>query len=113
MAETATESPDFECVVTAHPAATELRLRGELDLASAPRLAEHLGGACERGFAVTVDLSELTYCDSSGIRELLEGVSRCAEHETRLTVTGAHGTVRRVLDITGVAAALGLADERS
>ena len=110
MADPRTDFSGFEVVVSPRADHTEVRLRGELDLASAPRLAESLTKACARGLGVVVDVSDLSYCDSSGIRELLEGAARCKEHDARLTVTGASDSVRRVLDVTGVAGALGLAD---
>jgi anti-sigma B factor antagonist len=67
--------------------------------------------ACADANTVIVfDLSELTYCDSSGIRALLQASARCAKDGPDMQVVGAHGLVRRVIDLTHTADALNLID---
>jgi len=56
--------------------------------------------------AVEVDLSDVGFLDSSGIALLLKGRRSADEHGVRFRVTGVHGIVQRVLDITGVSAHL-------
>jgi anti-anti-sigma factor len=51
---------------------------------------------------VVVDLTGVTFLDSSGIRALLTVRRIADEHGAALTVTGAHGIVRRVLTLTGL-----------
>lgn len=59
-----------------------VRVSGELDLASAPGIGEQIrGGLGEVGPRVVVDLSDVSYFDSSGVRmldELTEAVERRA-----------------------------------
>ena len=57
---------------------------------------------------ILIDLTELRYCDSSGIRALLFAADRCRKAGTTLRVMGAHGTVRRVFEITGTVEFLNL-----
>lgn len=105
----AASAPYFDVTIVATGHATKLGLHGELDLASAPRLAERLEEACRSSHALVVDVAELRFCDSSGIRELLRAAARCAQDGTDFKVVGASGTVRRVFEVSGVAETLGLA----
>jgi anti-sigma B factor antagonist len=103
--------PTFDVTLVATDHATQLGLHGELDLASAPRLAERLEEACRNSRALVIDVAELRFCDSSGIRELLKAAARCAQDGTEFKVVGAAGTVRRVFEVSGVAETLGLAEQ--
>ena len=52
--------------------------------------------------SLIVDLGEVEFMDSSGIRALLDVDSVAARFGGRVVVLGAHGPVRRVLEVTGV-----------
>jgi anti-anti-sigma factor len=71
-----------------------LSFSGELDIATAP-LAER---ALAEG-ADVLDLSELEFMDSSGLKVLLRV---CSDRSERLVVRGVRPSVRRLLDMTGV-----------
>lgn len=76
---------------------------GQVDLATAPRLAEALTQA--HGDDVTevvVDLTGVDFLDSVGVRVLVEVARDAAQLDVSLTVRGARGWVARVLEITGV-----------
>lgn len=79
-----------------------LTLRGELDLASAGALEKRLS-AVERGSPgrILVDLTGLTFIDSSGLRVLLLADGRAREQGHELVFTESTETVRRVLEMTG------------
>ncbi|MFI0794216.1 STAS domain-containing protein [Micromonospora rubida] len=83
---------------------------GEIDLATsgelAAALADALGGPPLS--ALEVDFAGVRFLDSSGILVLLRAHARAAEQGCRLTVTDVRSAVRRVLEITGVLATLGL-----
>jgi anti-sigma B factor antagonist len=86
-----------------------LHLRGELDMASAPMLNELLDEAIDDGgvrSTVLIDVTDLTYCDSSGIRALLEAARRCYKNGAYFRVVGARSNVRRVFEITDTIAIL-------
>jgi anti-anti-sigma factor len=96
--------PEFSVTVGRCRDTVTLAVAGELDLASAPLLADHLdaidpGGGLD---AVVLDLHALTFLDSSGVA-LLVGAMRRAEHEGwRLRITGTPPEPRRVLDLCGL-----------
>lgn len=70
-------------------------LRGDLDVATVAVAEAALAG----GFDV-LDLSELEFLDSSGVRILL--LAR-QERATAPVLRGLHGQARRILQMTGVA----------
>ncbi len=80
----------------------EVHLSGDLDLESAGSLralAESLDPSCRQ---VVLDLSGVTFIDSTGISALV-GLHRSFEPELRtLVVQGAQGQVRNTLDMSGV-----------
>ncbi len=86
-----------------------LHLEGELDLAVAEELEQQLlhalRGADER---LCIDLSEVTYIDSSSVRALLRAAAIAHDRGKRVQVTSASGISRRVLELAGVEDLLGL-----
>lgn len=73
---------------------------GELDIAGAPELALAFGNL-ERSDvrAVAVDLSGLTFIDSSGISVLATAVQEAQARGGSMIVAAPEGDVRRVFDI--------------
>ncbi|MEU8421769.1 STAS domain-containing protein [Micromonospora sp. NPDC048835] len=81
-----------------------LRLAGELDLSTAPELSsaiERLTAAGET--RVLLDLTDLTFCDSTGMAVFVRGDNQTAADGGWLRLTGATGSVERVLRVTGLA----------
>jgi anti-sigma B factor antagonist len=80
-----------------------LRLAGELDLAAAPTLGvaidEVLAGG---GTRILVNLRDVTFCDSTGLSAFVRGHHLTTAAGGWLRVTGAQGTVSRVLHISGL-----------
>lgn len=73
---------------------------GEVDMASAPRLQAALGAAVADGAGVfVVDLSEVTFLDSSAINVLLRTRALLGRDERELVLILPPGPVRRVLSI--------------
>ena len=84
-----------------------LVLAGELDIASAPILETAISSLCENGTArIVLDLSELTFMDSTGLRALLAADKLCAANGQTFSVTGATAPVQRLFELTGVSSAL-------
>jgi anti-sigma B factor antagonist len=75
-------------------------LHGQLDLANADRVRDAIIGAA--GSTVVVDLSDLQFLDSSGIAALLSARSQITQSGRAFELRGAHGVVRRVLEVTGL-----------
>lgn len=74
---------------------------GELDISTAPVLSEALEPAVERGGVVTLDVRDLAFMDSSGLRLLIEAARRL-EGRGKLVLRSPGATVRRVLEVSGV-----------
>ena len=82
---------------------TRIRARGEIDMAVADWFAEAITAALANGSPrVIVDLTEVTFLDSSGIRALLTANRVAAERCRSLTVENPAPMVHRVLEICGV-----------
>jgi anti-sigma B factor antagonist len=61
----------FEVVADiSEPDLSVVAVTGEIDMVSAPELERRLAEVIRRGVPVVVDLSEVTFIDSSGLREL-------------------------------------------
>jgi len=90
-----------------------LALRGELDVATVPRLAEPLREALAAGkTAVVIDLGELTFRDSTGLMVLLNGLRRVVRQGGNLAIVCTNPTVLRLFDITGTATTFTVVDSR-
>ena len=78
-----------------------VRMRGELDLAGAPRAGEQIGEAVPTSArGVVVDFSELEFIDSSGIAMLFGLARRLGSRRQELRVVAPDGKpVARVLEI--------------
>lgn len=83
-------------------------LGGELDMATSDDLTRLLVEEITSGRAshVQADLHAVDFIDSSGINALVKAYNVGQRHGCRFTVTGAHGHVRKVLDVTGVLSTL-------
>jgi anti-sigma B factor antagonist len=89
-----------------------LRLTGELDLASAPAFERELAAAEKKApDPLAIDLRELGFIDSSGLRLLLLAAERARAEERRLVVVKGSPEVDRVLEITGADRQLELVPE--
>jgi anti-sigma B factor antagonist len=73
---------------------------GEIDMSDAPELAEYLVQFDDGD--VTVDLSSVTFLDSSGLRALLAAHKRIERQGSTLTIRGVSDPVLRVFQIAGL-----------
>jgi anti-sigma B factor antagonist len=80
-----------------------LSLRGELDLASAPLLQSEIESSKIASASMLVlDLEELTFIDSTGLRVLLTAYEHSQQRGQEFAVTQGSPQVQRLLSITGV-----------
>jgi anti-anti-sigma factor len=79
------------------------RLGGELDMSNAHEVGTSIADAVTNDAAgLILDLTELEFIDSAGIRTLLSLVGRFGWHGQRLTFVAAPGSrVRRVIELAG------------
>jgi anti-sigma B factor antagonist len=87
-----------------------VRVVGELDVATAPRLAQTLRSAelCARG--LVLDLRELTFMDCGGMRVIVNASVRARQAGCRLVIVRGPSLVDRVFKLTAAAAALEIID---
>lgn len=84
---------------------------GEVDVSNASELREALDAVlAEAPAAVTVDLAEVAYIDSTGIGVLVGAATRAAEDGVSFSVANPQANVRRVLGLLGVEQQLHLED---
>ncbi|GAA4983391.1 STAS domain-containing protein [Kitasatospora paranensis] len=88
-----------------------LVLAGEIDQDSAHEVRRMLEAALRAGPGnLELDLTAVTFCDSSGLNAVL-AVRRAAESDgRRLVVQAAGPRVRHLFDLTGASSVLGLSD---
>lgn len=78
-----------------------VRLSGEIDVANSEAVQGHLAGLVELGHLV-IDLSGVTFMDSSGLSALIVAHKRTESLGHSVRLVGAHGPVRRVLEVTQI-----------
>jgi anti-sigma B factor antagonist len=107
------EQPPFSIDVARQGDRTLLSLSGELDLATVGELEEAINGRLEAGEEVVVDLRPLEFMDSSGVRALVAGHQAAQQSGGSLVIVRASqgSEVDRVIDVSGIATALGMVDE--
>jgi anti-anti-sigma factor len=81
-----------------------LALFGELDLSNAAQLEERLAGDID----TVLDLSELSFIDSSGIHVLISTAQRAQSEGWTFSVQNAQPAVLRVIKVVGLDQQLGL-----
>ena len=89
--------------ITASAGTATVTLEGELDLANCESLGEVLREVTNRKpDHVIVDLAQVSFLDSSGIRCLIGAVQDAARSGTGLVVRQPQAAVRRVMEVCGV-----------
>lgn len=89
-------------------------LRGELDLAAAPVAEAALAKAeatADGAGEIVIDLRELTFMDSTGLRLLVTADRRASAGGRALVVVRGPAEVQRVIEVTGLDGRLRLVDE--
>jgi anti-anti-sigma factor len=93
----------FEIETTRAGPALLLRLSGELDMASVEKLEEAISVAEEStAREIVIDLGELEFMDSCGLRVLLRAYTRTRQDGQRLKfVPSSHDAVTQLIAVTG------------
>jgi anti-anti-sigma factor len=81
---------------------TRVVVAGELDLATEPQLRSRLERLLERNARVLLDLRELTFIDSSGIRLIIEVDEQARDDGTGLRIVPGARAVQRIFAISGL-----------
>lgn len=91
--------------------ATIVEAGGELELHNAPRLREELKRICETDKPrCVVNMSDVSFIDSTGVGVLVGALKRAREHGGSLALACPQPRVRRVFEITGLLQALPIFD---
>ncbi|MFC6016975.1 STAS domain-containing protein [Plantactinospora solaniradicis] len=94
----------FSVNCTQHADVVRIHLAGELDIVTVPEFNAALDRLLDEGQRrLLVDLTELTFCDSSGLAAFVRGDDQAVSRGGWLRLTGATGRVDRVLRISGLA----------
>lgn len=95
--------PDLTIEVKSAPDAHTVALSGEADLLGAPKLEAALKDACHgQAGLVVIDLSGLTFIDSSGLHALVAGHELCRARGQDLRIVRGPANVQRLFELTGV-----------
>jgi anti-sigma B factor antagonist len=85
------------------PHAWRVTVRGDLDIHSATSFDDIVDVVVDSGGRfLLVDMADVEFVDSSGLRSIVRASQRLAGMDGRLTVTGLSGAAARVLEITGL-----------
>ncbi len=96
-------------VVESRPGLVTVVVAGELDQATCPRLNRTVREVlAARPWLLTIDLTAVTFCGSAGVRALVLRYAEACEAGAR-TVVRPSAPIRRVLEVTGLTAALPVA----
>jgi anti-anti-sigma factor len=103
---------EFSLEVVEVGGSVRLVLRGELDAATAPAanhaLLDLLEGGSDR---VVLDLRDLDFMDSTGVKFLIDGRDAARQRGVELALAYDEGVVERVLTVSGVATLFKRQDE--
>jgi anti-sigma B factor antagonist len=102
---------DFRVDVRTEGRAAIIAVSGELDLASAPALESELEQAGRSDSELLVlDLRELEFMDSTGLSVIVNAHQRLSDDGRSLALIRGPQQVQRLLDLTGVAERVTLAN---
>jgi anti-anti-sigma factor len=81
-----------------------LRMRGEIDVSNARELSAAIDAAVPNGtHTIVMDLTDITYLDSAGVKLLMQLADRLRARRRGLRlVVPAHAPIRAVLELTGL-----------
>ena len=79
--------------------ATEVHLHGDIDLSVEQELIARLGDLAALGDPLVIDMSEVTFLDSTGTRVLLIAQRACDDAGTRITLRAVPPMIRRTLEM--------------
>jgi len=81
----------------------EVGVRGEVDIHTCAELERTLTALAEKGVrSITLDLAEVAFIDSSGLRALVVGHKALHDHGGSLVVANPSSSTARLLEVTGL-----------
>lgn len=105
---------EFQIRVEQDGPAARLHLTGEMDVACRGLFADAVQQCLAYGTTdLLLDLSDLTFIDSSGLRLLIELWERSRNNGLEISILQGNGQVRRTMQIAGLDNFLPIADRES
>src|ERR1700733_7917865 len=104
----------LEVEARTHRRTALIELRGELDIATAPQVADVLAGLAPGADGmrhVVLDLRGVTFMDASGLRELTRQNEYAHQNRHNLAVVRGREAIQRLLELTAVEEILVMVDE--
>jgi anti-sigma B factor antagonist len=92
----------FDIDVEQRDGVVVVKPRGELDMVTAPHLRDILRDLRQKQASVLLDLGELTFLDSTGLRLIWDADAASREDGLTLTLTVASPDIMRVFELTGL-----------
>jgi anti-sigma B factor antagonist len=78
-------------------------LEGQIDLHVSPKVAESLAALIKQRLSpVVVDLSEVTYIDSSGLAVLINAEQNVETYDGKFMLAGVQPDVQSILEVAGL-----------
>jgi anti-anti-sigma factor len=109
----AEEWPPFGIDEEALPGGLALTVSGELDMATAPELREHLAAALDSGVTrIVVDLRDVTFVDSVGLAAVLHARSRLLAGGRLALIVAPGSYAQLMLEVAGMPRALAIFADR-
>jgi anti-sigma B factor antagonist len=103
--------PPFELRLSRTDQAVIVEVVGEIDMATAPELAAELEGVGDDSGLVVVDLAQVTFVDSSGLKALVQANRELGRRGIGFRVVSpADHAVRRIFEITQLTEPLNVVD---
>ena len=102
----------FDVTSEQHGDSAHLRLSGELDISSAAKVDDELARVeQDRPELIVLDLRQLAFMDSTGLRLLIAADTRARKQSRRLLIVKGPEAVQRVFRITRLEERLDLVDD--
>jgi anti-anti-sigma factor len=97
------DSDAFRVQVFQSDDVTIIRLKGELDLSTAPQLRHELAERSKPGMAkLVLDVTELSFMDSVGLSILVAGHKKAMDLGGSLVIQNPTARVQRLIEISGL-----------
>ena len=101
MNDTSVRARDIDVRIIENDSQTTVEIAGRVTIDSSPQLRRFLLRLLERkaGVMVVIDISKVSYLDTSGIAALLESLEATRARSVKLRLVGASGRVRILVEL--------------
>jgi anti-sigma B factor antagonist len=100
---------DLDIETTQRGGATVLRVQGEIDVYTAPRLRQKLVDLVDAGDTrIVVDMEKVEFLDSTGLGVLVEGLKRIKSKDGSFSIVVTQDKILKIFDITGLSKAFSI-----